>query len=82
MQPLVLLPLPFVLMLIRPRRLIGFLAQAAAPSAALLGIAAAANWSATFRAVTSQPILSSSVGHNLPVSSMTTQRQPLLSSTR
>ncbi len=54
-QPLVLLPLPFVLMLIPPRRLPGFLTRAAAPAAVLLGIAAAANWSATFTAVTSQP---------------------------
>lgn len=54
-QPLVLLPLPFVLMLIPPRRLAGFLARAAAPGVLLLGAAAVANFSATFRAVTSQP---------------------------
>lgn len=54
-QPLVLLPLPFVLMLLPPRRLPGFLARAAAPAALLLGSAAAANFSATISAVTSQP---------------------------
>jgi hypothetical protein len=54
-QPLVLLALPFVLVVIEPRRLAGFLARAAAPAVALLAAAAAANWSATVRAVTSQP---------------------------
>ncbi|HEY6278149.1 MAG TPA: hypothetical protein VIX86_17675 [Streptosporangiaceae bacterium] len=54
-QPLVLLALPFLAVLIEPRRLAGYLARAAAPGAVLLAIAAAANWSATFTAVTSQP---------------------------
>jgi hypothetical protein len=54
-QPLVLLALPVMLMLIEPRRLVGYLARAAAPSAVLLAAAAAANWSATTHAVTSQP---------------------------
>jgi hypothetical protein len=54
-QPLVLLALPFLAVLIEPRRLPGYLARAAAPAAALLAAAAAANWSATFTAVTSQP---------------------------
>ena len=54
-QPLVLLALPFVLVVIEPRRLAGFLARAAAPAVALLAAAAAANWSATVKAVTSQP---------------------------
>ena len=54
-QPLVLLALPFALVVIEPRRLAGFLARAAAPSALLLGAAAAANWHATVTAVTSQP---------------------------
>ncbi len=54
-QPLVLLALPVVLMTIEPRRVPGFIARAAAPSALLLAAAAAANWSATIHAVTSQP---------------------------
>jgi hypothetical protein len=54
-QPLVLLALPFLAVLIEPRRLAGFLTKAAAPAAVLLGAAAAANWTATFKAVTSQP---------------------------
>jgi hypothetical protein len=54
-QPLVLLALPVLLMTIMPRRVPGFVARAAAPSALLLAAAAAANWSATIHAVTSQP---------------------------
>jgi len=54
-QPLVLLAVPIVAAVIEPRRLTGFLARAAAPAAVLLGAAAAANWTATFHAVTSQP---------------------------
>jgi hypothetical protein len=54
-QPLVLLALPFLIMVIEPRRLPGYLARAAAPAAVLLAAAAAANWSATFTAVTRQP---------------------------
>ena len=54
-QPLVLLALPVVLVVLEPRRLAGFLLRAAVPAAALLGAAAAANWSATFTAVTGQP---------------------------
>ncbi len=54
-QPLILLALPVVLVVIEPRRLAGFLTRAAAPGAVLLGAAAAANWNATFKAVTSQP---------------------------
>ena len=54
-QPLVLLALPVVLMTIQPRRVAGFIARAAAPSLVLLAAAAAANWSATIHAVTSQP---------------------------
>jgi hypothetical protein len=64
-QPLVLLALPFVLVVIEPRRLPGFLARAAAPAAVLLGAAAAANWSATMHAVTSQPN-SPTVDHPTP----------------
>jgi hypothetical protein len=54
-QPLVLLALPIVAVVIKPRRLAGFLASAAVPGAVLVGAAAAANWGATFNAVTSQP---------------------------
>jgi hypothetical protein len=54
-QPLVLLALPIVVVVIRPRRLAGFLTRAAAPGALLLGAAASANWKATFNTVTSQP---------------------------
>jgi hypothetical protein len=54
-QPLVLLALPVLAMAMPLRRLPGFLARAAAPAAVALGAAAAANWSATYAAVTSQP---------------------------
>jgi hypothetical protein len=54
-QPLVLLAVPFLVVLTERRRLAGFLTKAAAPAAVLLGAAAAANWSATVKAVTSQP---------------------------
>jgi hypothetical protein len=54
-QPLVLLALPFAAVVIKPRRLAGFLARAAAPAVLLLGAAAVANWHATVGAVTSQP---------------------------
>jgi hypothetical protein len=64
-QPLVLLALPLVLAVIERRRRAGFLARAAAPGALALGIAAAANWHATVRAVTSQPN-SPAVNHPTP----------------
>lgn len=54
-QPLVLVALPIVLAALEPRRLAGYLTRAAAPSALLLGAAAAANWRATVKAITSQP---------------------------
>jgi hypothetical protein len=54
-QPLVLLALPIMLVVLEPRRLVGFLARAAAPAVVLLGAAAAANWNATYNAVTRQP---------------------------
>jgi hypothetical protein len=54
-QPLVLLALPILLATLPLRRLPGFLIRAATPPAVLLGAAAAANWSATYAAVTSQP---------------------------
>ena len=56
-QPLVLLALPILVAVIEPRRLPGFLARSAAPAAVLLAAAAAANWHATFTAVTKQPNL-------------------------
>jgi len=51
----VLLALPVMAVIIEPRRLAGFLTRAATPAAVLLGAAAAANWTATVHAVTSQP---------------------------
>jgi hypothetical protein len=54
-QPLVLLALPVLAMAMPPRRLPGFLIRAAAPAAMALGAAAAANWDATYAAVTKQP---------------------------
>jgi hypothetical protein len=54
-QPLVLLAFPFLLVTIEPRRLAGFVARAVVPTLVLLGSAAAANWTATVHAVTSQP---------------------------
>jgi hypothetical protein len=54
-QPLILLALPVVAVAVRPRRLPGFLAMAAVPSAVLLAAAATANWHATIKAVASQP---------------------------
>jgi hypothetical protein len=54
-QPLVLLAVPLLIAVLEPRRIAGFLARAAAPSVVLLGVAAAANWHATFTAVTKQP---------------------------
>jgi hypothetical protein len=54
-QPLVLLALPVLAMTIPLRRLAGFLVRAAVPAAVALGAAAAANWHATYAAVTSQP---------------------------
>ena len=54
-QPLVVLALPVLLAAVAPKRWPGFLARTAAPSVVLLAIAAAANWTATVHAVTSQP---------------------------
>ncbi len=54
-QPLVLLALPVLIMTMRPARVPGFIARAAIPSVLLVAAAAAANWSATIHAVTSQP---------------------------
>lgn len=54
-QPLVLLALPVLTAVLPWRRVPGFLARAALPSAVLLAAALAANPSATWSAVTSQP---------------------------
>ena len=54
-QPLVLLAVPVLAMAMPPRLLPGFLARAAAPAVVAVGAAAAANWDATYAAVTSQP---------------------------
>ena len=54
-QPLVLLALPVALVRVPPRRVVGFVARAATPGGLLLGLAALANWSATFAAVVRQP---------------------------
>jgi hypothetical protein len=54
-QPLVLLAIPILLAVIAPRRIPGFLARSSVPAAVLLAVAAAANWHATFTAVTKQP---------------------------
>ncbi len=54
-QPLVLLALPVMIAVVAPKRWPGFLVRVAAPSAVLLAVAAAANWTATVHAVTSQP---------------------------
>jgi len=54
-QPLVLLAFPVLVTVVGPRRLPGFLTRTAAPGVLLLAAAAAANWTATIRAVTSQP---------------------------
>jgi hypothetical protein len=54
-QPLVLLAFPLIVAAVEPKRLPGFLARSATPAVALLVAAAAANWTATIHAVTSQP---------------------------
>jgi hypothetical protein len=54
-QPLVLLAFPLIVAAVEPKRLPGFLARSATPAVALLAAAAAANWTATIHAVTSQP---------------------------
>ncbi len=54
-QPLVLLAFPILAAVVEPRKLAGYVARAAAPAGLLLAAAAAANWTATIHAVTSQP---------------------------
>lgn len=54
-QPLVVLSLPVLVCVLPRRRVAGFATRAALPGAVLLGLAAAANWAATWAAVTRQP---------------------------
>jgi len=55
-QPLVLLAFPILAVAaVEPRRLPGFVARAAILPIAAVGAAAAANWTATIHAITSQP---------------------------
>ncbi|MGD0320843.1 MAG: hypothetical protein ABSC00_04435 [Acidimicrobiales bacterium] len=54
-QPLVLLAVPVLVVMLEPRRVTGYLTRAAAPGAALLVVALAANWRATLTAVADQP---------------------------
>jgi hypothetical protein len=68
-QPLVLLAVPVVVMTIPLRRVPGFLIRAATPAAVALAVAAAANWNATYAAVTSQPNFPN-VNHATPWASL------------
>ena len=68
-QPLVLLAFPILAVVVEPRKLAGYVARAATPAALLLAVAAAANWSATIHAVTSQPN-SLTIDHPTPWSSL------------
>ena len=54
-QPLVLLGLPVALAVMNPRRAARYVGVAATPGVVLLGVAAIANWHATWVAVTRQP---------------------------
>ena len=54
-QPVVLIALPLILIALEPRRVVGYLIRAATPAVVVLGVAAAANWPVTVRAVTNQP---------------------------
>ena len=64
-QPLVLLAVPVVAMTIPLRRVPGFLIRAAVPAAVTLAAAAAANWDATYAAVTRQPNFPA-INHSTP----------------
>jgi hypothetical protein len=68
-QPLVLLAVPFILVVVERRRLVSYLARAAAPAAVLLGATLAANPSATMAAVGNQPNWPS-VDHQTPFLSL------------
>jgi hypothetical protein len=54
-QPLVLLAFPILITVVAPPWRRGFLTRAAVPGVLSLAVAAAANWTATIHAVTSQP---------------------------
>jgi hypothetical protein len=71
-QPLVLLAVPVVVMTIPLRRVPGFLIRAATPAAVALAGAAAANWNATYAAVTSQPNFPN-INHPTPWASLAPQ---------
>jgi hypothetical protein len=64
-QPLVLLAFPVLITAVAPERRRGFLIRAAVPGVLSLAVAAAANWTATIHAVTSQPN-SPSIDHPTP----------------
>jgi hypothetical protein len=77
-QPLVVLTLPVILVAVyaggqgRLRGLPGFCARAALPSVVGVGIAAAANWHATFTAITNQPNYPG-IDHRTPWTSLSPQ---------
>src|SRR5271154_371853 len=64
-QPLVLLAFPVLITAVAPERRRGFLIRAAVPGVLSLAVAAAAHWTATIHAVTSQPN-SPSIDHPTP----------------
>jgi hypothetical protein len=75
-QPLVLLAFPILAVAVKPRRLPGFVARAATPPIVTLAAAAAANWTATIHAVTSQPN-APSIDHPTPWIYVTFLARPL-----
>jgi len=75
-QPLVLLAFPVLAAAVDLRRLPGFVTRAAIPTIVTLGAAAAANWSATIHAVTSQPN-APSIDHPTPWIYVTFLARPL-----
>ena len=75
-QPLVLLAFPILALAVKPRRLPGFVARAATPPIVTLAAAAAANWTATIHAVTSQPN-APSIDHPTPWIYVTFLARPL-----
>ncbi len=75
-QPLVLLAFPVLAVAVKPRRLPGFVARAATPPIVTLAAAAAANWTATIHAVTSQPN-APSIDHPTPWIYVTFLARPL-----
>ena len=75
-QPLVLLAFPVLVLAVEPRRLPGFVTRAATPPIVTLAAAAAANWTATIHAVTSQPN-APSIDHPTPWIYVTFLARPL-----